>query len=273
MANKGRIDVKVFKDFRNVLNKQLRDAKSNFYDNEFNQCNGNIKKTWDIINETIKKKKSMKNINIVENDQIVNPSDVSNKFSTFFATIADKLVSEIPDTNVSTMSFLRNRVSNSFFMPAINPNDINNAISGLKDNGCGLYKVATSVLNESKSIINKPLAYIFDLCITHGYFPEELKIGCITPVHKKDDKTDINNYRPVCSLSPFSKIFEKIVHNQMVSFLDKFNILSTSQFGFRKTMSTESALLNFVDFIHNGLDKKENVGAIYMDFSVKHLML
>lgn len=267
LANKGRIDVKVFKDFRNVLNKQLRDAKSNFYDNEFNQCNGNIKKTWDIINETIKKKKSMKNINIVENDQIVNPSDVSNKFSTFFATIADKLVSEIPDTNVSTMSFLRNRVSNSFFMPAINPNDINNAISGLKDNGCGLYKVATSVLNESKSIINKPLAYIFDLCITHGYFPEELKIGCITPVHKKDDKTDINNYRPVCSLSPFSKIFEKIVHNQMVSFLDKFNILSTSQFGFRKTMSTESALLNFVDFIHNGLDKKENVGAIYMDLS------
>ena len=53
----------------------------------------------------------------------------------------------------------------------------------------------------------------------------------------------------------------------MVSFLDKFNILSTSQFGFRKTMSTESALLNFVDFIHNGLDKKENVGAIYMDLS------
>ena len=273
LANKGRIDVKVLKDFRNVLNKQLRDAKSNFYDNEFNQCNGNIKKTWDIINETIKKKKSMKNINIVKNDQIVNPSDVSNKFSTFFATIADKLVSEIPDTNVNTMSFLRNRVSNSFFMPAINPNDINNAISGLKDNGCGLYKVATSVLSESKSIINKPLAYIFDLCITHGYFPEELKTGCITPVHKKDDKTDINNYRPVCSLSPFSKIFEKIVHNQMVSFLDKFNILSTSQFGFRKTMSTESALLNFVDFIHNGLDKKENVGAIYIWISVKHLML
>ena len=51
LANKGRIDVKVFKDFRNVLNKQLRDAKSNFYDNEFNQCNGNIKKTWDIIND------------------------------------------------------------------------------------------------------------------------------------------------------------------------------------------------------------------------------
>ena len=53
----------------------------------------------------------------------------------------------------------------------------------------------------------------------------------------------------------------------MTNFLDKFNILSATQFGFRKNMSTETTLLKFIDFIHNGLDKKENVGAIYMDLS------
>ena len=147
-------------------------------------------------------------------------------------------------------------------MPSINPNEIDDAINELKDNGCGLYKFATTVLNESKSIINKPLAYIFDLCITHGYFPDELKLGCITPVYKKDDRTDINNYRPVCSLSPLSKIFEKIVYKKMICFLDKFNIMSNTQFGFRKNMSTETALLYFVDLIQNGLNNKENVGAI-----------
>ena len=68
-------------------------------------------------------------------------------------------------------------------------------------------------------------------------------------------------------MSPLSKIFEKIVHKKIVCYLDKFNILSNSQFGFRKKRSTETALLNFVDLIHEGLENKENVGAIYMDLS------
>ena len=267
LANKGRINIKVYKDFRNVLTRQLRDAKAGFYNNEFDQCKGNIKKTWDIINKTIKKKSYSNNINIINNGQVVSSSNVSNKFSTFFATIADKLVSQIPVTNISSTHYLKDRVSNSFFMHSINPKEIEDAITELKDNGCGLYKFATTVLGESKSIINKPLAYIFDLCITQGYFPEELKLGCITPVYKKDDKTDINNYRPVCSLSPLSKVFEKIVHKKMISFLDKFKVLSDSQFGFRKNMSTETALLKFTDSIYEGLNNKENVGAIYMDLS------
>ena len=267
LANKGRIDQNVYKDFRNVLTKQLRKAKAEFYDKEFNESNGNIKKTWEIINKTIKKKSFTNNINIIENEQIVKSSDVPNQFSKFFANIAEKLVSQIPATNANSASYLRNRISNSFFMPSINYNEIDNAIKELKDNGCGLYKFATTVINESILTINKPLAYIFDLCISQGYFPTELKLGCITPVHKKDDKTDINNYRPVCSLSPFSKIFEKIIHNKMINFLDKFNILSDTQYGFRKNMSTETTLLKFIDFIHNGLNKKENVGAIYMDLS------
>ena len=105
------------------------------------------------------------------------------------------------------------------------------------------------------------------MCIEHGYFPEELKIGCITPVFKKGDKSNISSYRPVCSLSSFSKIFEKIVYNRMLHFIDKHEILSKSQFGFRKNVSTETALANFIDYVHKGLTAKHNVGAIFMDLS------
>ena len=62
LANKGRIDKKVYKDFRNSLTEQLRKAKAEYYDKEFNECNGNIKKTWDIISRTIKKKTFSNNI-------------------------------------------------------------------------------------------------------------------------------------------------------------------------------------------------------------------
>ena len=267
LANKGRIDKKVYKDFRNSLTEQLRKAKAEYYDKEFNECNGNIKKTWDIISRTIKKKTFSNNIHLIENGQTVNPSDMPNKFSRFFTNIANRLVSQIPVLDINIESYLTNRNSNSFFMSAIIHNEIDDAIKELKDNGCGLYKFATVVLNDVMSIINKPLAYIFNLCLTQGYFPNELKLGCITPVYKKDDKKDINNYRPVCSLSPLSKIFERIVYKRMVSFLNKFNILSETQFGFRQNMNTETALLNFIDFVHKGLTNKENVGAVYMDLS------
>ena len=53
----------------------------------------------------------------------------------------------------------------------------------------------------------------------------------------------------------------------MIEFIDKFDIFSPSQFGFRKNMGTENALINFVDYIQNGLTKKHNVGSIFMDLS------
>ena len=69
-----------------------------------------------------------------------------------------------------------------------------------------------------------------------GCFPEELKLGCITPIFKKGDKDSIENYRPVCSLSPFSKIIERIIYDRMITFINKNNIFSNTQFGFRKGM-------------------------------------
>ena len=53
----------------------------------------------------------------------------------------------------------------------------------------------------------------------------------------------------------------------MINFIDRFDIFSNSQFGFRKNVSTESALINFIEYIHKGLTAKHNVGAVFMDLS------
>ena len=77
----------------------------------------------------------------------------------------------------------------------------------------------------------------------------------------------MKNYRPVCSLSPFSKIFERVIYNRMIDFIEKNNILNINQFGFRKGLSTEAAIMQFVDKIQNGLTKRHNTIAIFMDLS------
>ena len=140
------------------------------------------------------------------------------------------------------------------------------AISCLKSSG-SIFSISTAVLEDEKHVISNILSNIFNLCVTQGYFPEELKLGRITPIFKKGSKSLIDNYRPVCNLSPFSKIFEKIVHNRMLEFIDKNNIFSNTQFGFRKEMGTETALVDFTDFIHQRLLKRHNVGSIFMDLS------
>ena len=267
LSSKGRIDRKIYTQFRKVLTKQLRDAKATYFNNQFDKCKSNMRKTWKIINSATKKKIKTSQTIICENENVVSNEDVPNKFINYFSNIANALVSEIPPVDVSAESYLTNSNYNSFFMSPIDSQEIESAITNLKDNGGGVNKVSTLVLKDIKSTISSILSTIFNLCIEYGHFPDELKIGCITPVFKKGDKTSISSYRPICSLSPFSKIFERIIYDRMIKFIDKYNIFSKSQFGFRKNVSTETALIDFIDFVHKGLTAKHNVGAVFMDLS------
>ena len=267
LSSKGRIDRKIYTMFRNELTKQLRHAKATYFNHQFDNCKNNIKKTWQIINKTTKKQSKSNQTIIYENENIVNHEEVPNRFVNYFSNIANKLVSEIPEVDVNAESFLNNSNYSSFFMSPIVSSEVKSAITHLKNSGSGVYKISTLVLKEVKSSISNVLSIIFNLCIEYGYFPEELKVGCITPVFKKGEKTSVSSYRPVCSLSSFSKIFERIIYDRMVKFIDNHKIFTKYQFGFRKNMNTETALINLIDFVHKGLTAKHNVGAVFMDLS------
>lgn len=86
-------------------------------------------------------------------------------------------------------------------------------------------------------------------------------------LHKKGDKNDINNYRPVSLLPVFSKGLEKIIYNRLTVFIEKHDILTESQFGFRKKRSTELALLDQKEFILRNFEEKNVVLGIFIDFT------
>ena len=267
LSLKGRIDRDTYTRFRNKLTTFIRKAKAEYHDKEFVKCEGDVKKTWKLINDTIKNKLKNNNITIKEDNHTIEEKETPNTFNNYFSNIPQELVSNIPPVDTNFTTYLKNRTSNSFYMSNITYKEIDDAIEGLKLNGGGVNKISTSLLKEVKSIIINPLIHTFNLCLSQGYFPSELKLGCITPIFKKGDKSSISNYRPVCSLSPFSKIFERIVYNRMVDFITKYNIFAETQYGFRKNKSTESALLDFTNYIHEGLTKNLNVGAVFMDLS------
>ena len=85
-------------------------------------------------------------------------------------------------------------------------------------------------------------------------FQDELKSGKMTPVHKKGDR-DVNenytpvdeNYRPVTVLPVVSEVTERLAYNQLYRYLSVHNLLTNSQYGFRKGKSTEDAILSFLE--------------------------
>ena len=267
LANRHIIHINIYKDFRNKLTTELRNAKAEYFTYKFNETQGDMKETWRTINNVIKPSCNSNNIKIICNNASVDDDEIPNAFVEYFTSIAQKLTTQLPDSPNTVSHYLKDRINESFFMSPVTSNEVSNAISDLKNNGKGANTISSITLKNNKLTLSEILAHIFNNCISDGYFPVELKDGCITPIYKGGQKTELNNYRPVCSLLPFSKIFERILYDRMITYIDKHNILSKNQFGFRKGLSTENAVINFIDKIYTGLEKRQHTAAIFMDLS------
>ena len=117
------------------------------------------------------------------------PSTVPNVFIDHYSTIADKLKSEIPTSQQNPESYLKNKAQQSFFMTPINYKEVEDVIDDLKENGNNPHTIASSVLKSCKHIIIPLLCHLINLFVQQGYFPENLKIGCITPIFKRGIET------------------------------------------------------------------------------------
>ena len=99
----------------------------------------------------------------------------------------------------------------------------------------------------------------------NGTFPANLKLADVLPIFKSTDSTLKNNYRPVSVLPVISKVFERIMQGQMISYIDKY--LSKYLCGYRQGYSTQHALISLLEKWKYALDEKQFTGAVLMDLS------
>ena len=108
---------------------------------------------------------------------------------------------------------------------------------------------------------------MFRRSLDYSEIPQDWKCGHVTPIFKKGNKGDLNNYRPVSLTSVVCKVLEKIIKNALSSFIDKNNIIGPSQHGFMKGRSCLSNLLEFLEYITEEVDEGKDVDVVYLDFS------
>ena len=100
-----------------------------------------------------------------------------------------------------------------------------------------------------------------------GIFPDQWKEANVTPVHKKNDKQIISNYRPISLLPILAKVFERIIFKNLYNYLTKNKLLTKNQSGFRPGDSCTNQLLSLVHEIHESFDHGFEVRSIYLDIS------
>ena len=271
-----------FKKYKNNLTKLLRTSKTLYFKNLFSSYGSNSKLIWKGIREISggkSKSNDLPKVFIHNGSTLKTDDSIASNFNEYFNSIAEKTKSKIVPTDKHFSHSLPRPNEHSIFLRPTNPLEVFNQISKLNSNksvGPGSIPAAfLKCLGPDMSII---LSELFNESLTQGQFPDCLKSAKITPVHKKDSLIDPKNYRPISLLSNISKIFEKILHDRLYTFLENHKIIFENQFGFRKHHNTTHACMALTESIRKALDKGEFAAGIFVDLqkafdTVEHKIL
>ena len=113
--------------------------------------------------------------------------------------------------------------------------------------------------------IENSLVFLLNTSIETSCFPDSWKVARVTPVFKDGDKTEKSNYRPVSVLPVISRLFEKLVTNQMCQYMNGNGHFSSGQSSFLHLHSTVTCLLKNTDDWYNGMDLGRLVGLVFID--------
>ena len=127
--------------------------------------------------------------------------------------------------------------------------------------------ISICMLKMSGDAIIEPLFKIFKNCLKCGIFPDDWEKGNIVPILKKGDKQNIKNYHPVSLLPICSKIFERIIYDNMLKYFFDNNLISPKQSGFRPDDSCINQLLSITHDIFTSFDNGLEVRGVFLDIS------
>ena len=163
--------------------------------------------------------------------------------------------------------YLSNRPVTTFHFHEITTQDVMCIISKLPNKSTGHDGISTEAIKILSTVISPTLSLIINKCIINGTVPDEMKVSKIKPLFKKDDVTLLNNYRPISLLPCISKIFERVLFNQLYEYFERHNILTKRQYGFRKNHSTEFAAMEFINRVTKLLELGKIPFNLYIDLS------
>ena len=183
-------------------------------------CKGNMKESWKTINELLNKRSKSSSIDGLEESgtETRNKEDISNAMNNFFCTIGSDLADKIQPAANPLLSgeYEVNKDKAKFHFKTIELKDIRDAFAKVKTaKSFGIDNISSYFMKLALPYIDTSLASLLNTSIETSQFPDSWKVARITPIFKDGDRTEKSNYRPISVLPVISKLFEKLVFNQL----------------------------------------------------------
>ena len=259
--------------YKSIYKRVITEAKRRENDRLLLQATNKPKAVWKIINKEVGRP-STKTHDItldIQSDEIGDLNKIADLFNVYFCEMPIKLLKNNKTNNISPPDKHRMCIkgcNKSIFFALITENEVTKVAKSLKNKFVtGNDDIPDYIVKQCIDYLKKPLTDIYYASLESGIFPDQLKIAKVIPVHnKKGNRRDINNYRPIASLSVFSKMLEKLVYNRIIAFIEKNGIITDAQHGFRSKRSTETALQDFVNNVQTTIDNKMNPIGLFWTF-------
>ena len=241
-----------FKQLRNLVTNEVRNARKQHYDQKLT-LSGSPAQKFKVFKEFLgQRKKSVKDIDVEE-------------FNHFFINVGKK-VSNTNFHNVDSEPGLPCH-DKTFFLFPVNTIEIFNILSSLENKSTAGHRgISNKLLRFVASVVSYHVAKLINRSIQEGFFPVCLKTAKVIPIHKNGSFENPSNYRPISLLSSLSKVFEKVLNTRMVEFLEKHQLLSNEQFGFRPKRSCTHAIASVTELMRNVIDSQKMGFACFIDF-------
>lgn len=261
----------VYKGKKKFVKSSIHRGRASHYKERFRKCGNNQAEKWKVARELIPDKK--KNVKSYDNIEL---NDKIEEFNEFFSNVGKNTYEKTQEglrnieafTPQSELADDNQLVVNLFRPQPVTVDDVILTFKQLKEtNAVGIDGLAYRFIRDSLIIIAFYITIIVNTSIVTGNFPKLWKHMLISPTFKSGDIDDISNFRPISLLPILSKILEKIVSNQLCAFLERHNLISQTQHGFRSRLSTETALLQVTDLIYKNIDSNKLSLLVLCDLS------
>lgn len=249
-------DKLVYEKYCKEVNKMIRSAKRAYSIQKLNFDLG-TKVLWkNIANEGLKSK---------------NEEELCNKFSANELNIEFTKVSVPPSIQPTSISSSTATAVNpnlpQFSFDAVSEEAAFRAIFSIKSNAIGSDGLPIKFLKISAPFLIRHITFIFNKIIELNTYPNIWKISKVVGLPKVTNPTSPSDIRPISLLPSLSKIFERLIFDQIKMYVDCCYLLSPFQSGFRTGYSTTTVLTHLTDFIRSSLDRGNCVLLTLLDFS------
>ena len=241
----------------------LKDAKTKYYNELIQGCEGDSKKLFRAVN-SLRKERSV-NLIPPHTSQLQLADDFGEFFCSKISRIREDITSSsVPSINISVPS---PEVKLETFAH-VSEDAVRKIILSRSDASCHLDPIPTWLVKKCVDIVTPIISKMINFSLDGSCIPNSWKNALVIPLIKKLDTDPVfENFRPVSNLSFVSKIAKKAVISQLLNHCNEHVPLPTNQSLYRQFHSTETALIKVQSDILSSMDRQDVTLLVLLDLS------